>query len=624
MALSACVSGLPGSTISLQCQQMGNSRLRMTDRLRITLAVVTGTLLSACGGSDPTVRLEERATQVTDQPALCSAAVADPDGDGWGWENDQSCQVQVLPVADAPELPIGMVYYIWHCVTKTPVYQNLYQRRGLPNGEEFNSTNVLTGKQSDWGDENRFHWWDRPEEGYYCLGNEPDIIRKHLSMLRDAGIDFLAIDITNHPNIKSLGAEDFILKSLRPLLDTAKALEGAPKVVPWIPLASENADTQNELTHFCSNAPNGPDCAELSMARNQSMLEHVTSLMISEYPDQLYVYDNKPLLLEAANDDLYPRALTDIIRPQVAEDWTVRRTWGLRQDTADWQFLSTCSDPVDFFKTQGWTEQGCNQPVNAGEQISVTAAYQYTYISEPFEADPNNQTRFIGGMPKFHGRTLAQQFRVAFDSRDIEPLVLVTGWNEWIASRFIVDGRDVFVDAFNNERNRDIEPGGRSGDYYYFLLRRLIAHYRAGDKFDFTDYFLTRESILDPVYYWNTYQDLQGIYQQTDVAGLTSHWLSSGAAEGRRPSVLFDAAYYGQNNEDLTASGITSAEALLQHFLDAGFLEGRQGSPDFLASSYLNRYTKVRTLFGEHGFYQAYRYFLQTGRFPPENHNPGP
>ena len=175
------------------------------------------------------------------------------------------------------------------------------------------------------------------------------------------------------------------------------------------------------------------------------MLEHVTSLMMSEYPDQLYVYDNKPLLLEAANDDLYPRALTDIIRPQVAEDWTVKRTWGLRQDTADWQFLSTCSDPVDFFKTQGWTEHGCNQQVNAGEQISVTAAYQYTYISEPFEADPNNQTRFIGGMPKFHGRTLAQQFRVAFDNRDIEPLVLVTGWNEWIASRFIVDGRDLFV-----------------------------------------------------------------------------------------------------------------------------------------------------------------------------------
>ncbi len=589
-----------------------------------TSIIITVLLLAACGAEDNLLIDGEKVTEIAGPPGICVQPDADPDGDGWGWENDQSCRVQQQPQADAPDLPIGIIYYVWHCATKTGIYQDLYRRRGLPSGEEFNTSNVLSGRQSDWGDEHRFHWWDTPQEGYYCLGDEPEIIRKHLTMLRDAGIDFLVIDITNHPNVKSLGAEDFILKSLRPLLDTAKQVEGAPKIVPWMPLASENADTQNELNYFCTTSPGGSDCAALSAATNQSMVEHVTNLLTSEYPDQRYIYNDKPLLLEAANDDLYPRSLTDLVRPQVEQEWTVRRTWGLRDDAIDWQFLSTCSDPEDFFNTQGWTEQGCNQPVNAGEQISVTAAYQYTYISEPFERDPNNNARFIGGMPKFHGRTLAQQFRVAFANRQFEPLVLVTGWNEWIASRFIVGGRDVFVDAYDHEKNRDIEPGGSSGDYYYFLLRRLIAHYRNGDAFDFNDYFLTRESILDPGHYWNTYQDLQGTYQQTDVAGLTEHWLSSGIAEGRRPSVLFDAAYYGQNNGDLAASGITSPEALLQHFLDAGFLEGRQGSADFLASSYINRYNKVRTLFGEHGYYQAYRYFLQTGQFPPESHSPAP
>ena len=51
---------------------MGNTRLRVANRLRIALAVVTGTLLSACGGSDPTVRFAEKATPVTDQPAPVS------------------------------------------------------------------------------------------------------------------------------------------------------------------------------------------------------------------------------------------------------------------------------------------------------------------------------------------------------------------------------------------------------------------------------------------------------------------------------------------------------------------------------------------------------------------------
>jgi len=595
-------------------------------QLRVLLVIVS-MILPACDSSTSNTNdlaNSEKTTLLTDQPVICTDADSDPDGDGWGWENEQSCKAPTGTLADSAELPIGIIYYVWHCVTKTDIYKDLYRKRRLPAGEEFNTTHVLEGRQNDWGDEHRFHWWDRPQEGYYCLGDEPNIIRKHLALLRDAGIDFLAIDITNHPNVKSLGAEDFIIKSLRPLLDAAKDIEGSPKVVPWLPLIAENADTRIERDFFCANAPGGSACRQHTEAHSRSMLEYVTNLMRSEYPDQLYLYDDKPLLLDAANDDTYPRELTDIVRPVVAQDWSVRRTWGLRQDTIDWQFLSVCQDPEEFFNSQGWTERGCNQPVNAGEQISVTAAYQYTYISEPFQRDLLNNDRFIGGMPKFHGRTLAQQFRVAFENRDLQPLVLVTGWNEWIASRFIMDGKDVFVDAYDHERNRDIEPGGSSRDYYYFLLRSLIAHYRAGDAFRFEDYFLTRKSILDTDYYWNTYQDLQGSFAQSDTSGLTNHWLTSGIAEGRRPSLLFDAAFYSQNNSDLGSSGITNAEELLQHFLNAGFLEGRPGSADFLASAYIGRYDKIRTLFGQHGYYQAFRYYLHTGQFAPENHNPAP
>ncbi len=554
----------------------------------------------------------------------CSSATTDYDGDGWGWENGRSCKVATQPSGDTANLPVGIVYYVWHCITKTDVYERLYRQQGLPAGEEFNTTHVLTGRQNDWGEENRFHWWDKPQNGYYCLGDEPGVIENHLTLLRDAGIDFLVIDITNHPNIGSLAAEDFILKSLRPLLDAAMRVDNAPRIVPWVPLIGENSDTRAELNHFCSNAPRGSDCAELTTAHNQSMLDHVTSLLRTDYAELMYEYQGKPLLLEAANDDIYPRAITDTIRPQLAADWTVRRTWGLRRGTTDWQFLSTCSDAEEFYNSHGWTDRGCNQPVNAGEQISVTAAYQYTYISDPLQRDSGNPAQFLGGMPKFYGRTLAQQFRVAFENRNIEPLVLITGWNEWIASRFIVDGRNVFVDAYNHELNRDIEPGGSSGDYYYFLMRRLIAHYRSGDNFDFDDYFLTRKSILDTNYYWNTYADLQAVYEATDTEGLTAHWLNTGVSEGRRPGILFDAAYYAQNHNDLSSSGINTHEALLQHFLDTGFPEGRQGSAEFHASAYINRYEKIRSLFGDHGFYQAYRYFVETGQFAPENHNPAP
>lgn len=556
-------------------------------------------------------------------PPICTNVNADSNGDGWGWENEQSCKVVNSQPGDLPDLPVGIVYYLWHCITKTSVYEQMYRRDQLPAGEEFNTTNVLAGTQQNWGDENRFHWWDKPAEGYYCLGDEPQIIRKHLAMLRDAGVDFIVVDMTNHPNVKSLAAPDFILKSFTPLLEAAKAVVDSPKIVPWVSLLSENSGTRNELDSVCSHSPGGRNCQELEAARNQSMVEYVGELMLNQYPGQVYVYNDKPLLLEPATEARYPRSEINAVIPQYEQTWTIKGMWGLQSNTDYWQFLSVCQNAEAFYSTNGWSERGCNQKVSAGgEQISVAAGYQYTYISDPFEKREGSFNGYVGGMPKFHGRTLAQQFRVAFDNRDREPVVIVTGWNEWIASRFIREGRNVFVDAYNDERNRDIEPGGSSGDLYYFLLSRLVAHYRAGDPFALEDYFLTRESILDTDYYWDSYPDLQTAFSQSDVAGLTAHWLNDGINEGRRPSMLFDVRFYRQKYGALISLADASAAVLLQHFLDSGFANGYQGSDEFSASAYIRRYDQVRAQFGDSGYYQAFRFFLQHGQ--SQGHNPGP
>jgi hypothetical protein len=59
-------------------------------------------------------------------------------------------------------------------------------------------------------------------------------------------------------------------------------------------------------------------------------------------------------------------------------------------------------------------------------------------------------------------------------------LLFVTGWNEWIAGRFAEFGGVklpvMFVDQFDQEHSRDIEPmrGGHGDDYYY----QLVSHVR--------------------------------------------------------------------------------------------------------------------------------------------------
>ncbi|HEY3782973.1 MAG TPA: hypothetical protein VGL56_17965 [Fimbriimonadaceae bacterium] len=70
------------------------------------------------------------------------------------------------------------------------------------------------------------------------------------------------------------------------------------------------------------------------------------------------------------------------------------------------------------------------------------------------------------------------------------PFVFVTGWNEWTASIFDKWGLYtsppvVFVDEFNEEYSRDIEPmlGGHEDDYYYQLVSN-IRKYKGARQID--------------------------------------------------------------------------------------------------------------------------------------------
>ena len=83
------------------------------------------------------------------------------------------------------------------------------------------------------------------------------------------------------------------------------------------------------------------------------------------------------------------------------------------------------------------------------------------------------------------------QFREQWDrALALDPqMVFVTGWNEWVAQRFLVakgqgielagrelkEGETYFVDQYNAEFSRDIDPmkGGYTDDYYYQLVANI-------------------------------------------------------------------------------------------------------------------------------------------------------
>ena len=80
-----------------------------------------------------------------------------------------------------------------------------------------------------------------------------------------------------------------------------------------------------------------------------------------------------------------------------------------------------------------------------------------------------------------YGYNFAEQWERAL--QEDPQFVFVTGWNEWIASRFTefcgVKGPAVFPDECDQEHSRDIEPmRGGHGDNYYYQLVAAVRQYK--------------------------------------------------------------------------------------------------------------------------------------------------
>lgn len=83
----------------------------------------------------------------------------------------------------------------------------------------------------------------------------------------------------------------------------------------------------------------------------------------------------------------------------------------------------------------------------------------------------------------FTGKNVQEQWARALEVDP--PFLFLTGWNEWVAMRFGSDskfhgaGPVTFVDQYNTEYSRDIEPmKGGHGDAYYYQMVDYIRRYK--------------------------------------------------------------------------------------------------------------------------------------------------
>ncbi len=274
---------------------------------------------------------------------------------------------------------------------------------------------------------NRFYYWAEPEPGFY-KSSDKAVIRKHMEMLSDAGVDFIILDNTNVRITWYLDYENvweyFINRPTVAILDTIVEMRSEGKKTPYVVFWNS------------SFLEDGWFVAE------KIYEQYLTQ---EKWKDCFVYWDGKPFMIATFEQGNIPSYLT------------VRFMWGLQLPTVSkWSFL--------------YTEKYVAPDENGyAEQVPVCVASQETYMTAPTAHGRN------------HGIFWYEHWKNAFEHHP--KVVSITWWNEWCAQfqGFDIHGKGQFVDAYDREFSRDIEPmKGGHGDQYYIWMCQYIKDYKAG------------------------------------------------------------------------------------------------------------------------------------------------
>ncbi len=291
----------------------------------------------------------------------------------------------------------------------------------------YNISDIEAGLQ-DWGPVNYFHYWGKPAEGYY-RSTDKAVIRKHMTQLYAAGVDFIIIDATflGDTSISNNWWEMYTAAPARAICDVIMDMraegQGTPYVVFWLGTNRMGRLFNQAITDFFSQ---------------------------EKWKDCFVYWDNKPFVLTWG----------DVADCQYLDQLTVRTMRGLQYGAPadEWSFLTVDS----------WGKYAVG-PDGKPEQVTVSVAAQETYMS----------------LPSAHGRAGGSHwFKQWYNAFAIHPkIVTLTWWNEWTAQRLPTDAGYQFTDNYNQEYSRDIEPmEGGHGDQYYQWMIQYISAYKGGKE----------------------------------------------------------------------------------------------------------------------------------------------
>lgn len=408
------------------------------------------------------------------------------------------------PVKDDQRRVVGIFYITWHSDSlaelKSPYAADVTKVLSADPAARLDAKHPLWTEGS-------YHWGE-PEMGYF-LSKDEYVIRKDLSMLADAGVDVLVMDVTNA--VRYWSEWDVLF----PVMERMKA-EG------------------NKVPQFCFWSFNGPAITVV-----QDLYDRIYKA--EKYKDLWFYWDGKPLLLyngtpnvdangpvaQHPNPHYDPAAQTDAQHPhygdpdyteqfyqdytrEVKQFFTLRTMWWGYYQWAGKRFIGT-EDNWSFGYELGNEQVRALAPQDLVsrhngvlEEAAVTPGQHPSSLTgkswtrEHGEPELNEYDLPVPTHVPWLGATVEhpEGYGIYFQQRWDEALqvnpqfLYINDWNEWTAGKYQPanggtvkfmrrDNPYYFVDQYNAEFNRCIQPM-KDGytDNYYMQMAQNIRRYK--------------------------------------------------------------------------------------------------------------------------------------------------
>ena len=400
---------------------------------------------------------------------------------------------------------VSIFYITWHTQDhftnfKSPYSADVLKILKADPGARLDANHPLWSESS-------YHWGE-PEMGYF-LSQDEYVIRKDMSMLADAGVDVLVMDVTNA--VRYWDEWEVLFKTMQKM----KA-EG------------------NKVPQFCFWAFNGPVITVV-----QDLYDRIYKA--NRFRDLWYSWDGKPLLLyncsptsdangggvKNPNPHYDLSAKTDVNNPhyndpdyteefykdytkEVKSFFTTRTMWWGYSEWAGKRFVGTEDNwsfgyDLDNEKVKAMKPDDLVSTHNGKKEEAAVTPGQHpsslvgkSWRRQTGEPPLNEYDMADSAYVPWLGKTVKnpEGYGIYFQDRWDEALktdpemIYVNDWNEWTAGKYPpLDGvsfpfmrrasKYFFVDQYNAEFNRCVQPM-KDGytDNYYMQLAQNIRKYK--------------------------------------------------------------------------------------------------------------------------------------------------